>query len=111
MATFQPHNTFRSTPTLRPASGFFGPSKTDRLVGELRRAGDAMDGWTRMHDDARAKLGQANRKRPAVRRMHQAMALRSLNAVRAGMRANERSITRLQAELLALDMPGADARS
>ncbi len=63
-----------------------------------------MDGWTRMHDDARAKLGQANRKRPAVGRMHHAMALRSLNAVRAGMRANERSVTRLQAELLALGM-------
>ena len=44
MATFQTHNTLRSTPTLRPAGGFFGPSKTDLLVGELRRAGDAMDG-------------------------------------------------------------------
>ena len=64
-----------------------------------------------MHDDARAKLGQANRKWPAVRRMHQAMALRSLNAVRTGMRANERSVTRLQTELLVLGMSGVDVRS
>lgn len=95
-------NTLRSIPTFRPSAGFFGPSKADHLTGDVRRATDALDGWARMYAEARAKLGQANRKRPEVRRVHQARAMREMNAVRAGMRANFRALASARAGLLAL---------
>lgn len=102
MASYQTRNTLRSIPMFRSAVGFFGPSKADHLTGDLRRALQFVEGWARQYADACAALGTANRKRPDVRRVHQAAAMRTLNAVRAAMRANARAVLAAQAGLLLL---------
>ena len=99
----------RSTPTFRLAAGFFGPSKADYLTCDMRKAWDAVDGWAQMYAEARIKLAQANRKRPELRRMHQAIAMRHLNAIRSAMRANLRALATANAGLLALGVT-ADTR-
>ena len=102
-------NTLRSISMFRPAVGFFGPSKADYLIGDMRNARDAVDGWARMYAEARIKLGHANRKRPELRRMHQGIAMRHLNAIRSAMRANLRALAVANAGLLALGVT-ADTR-
>ena len=99
------HNPLRSLPLFRPASAVFGPSATDKLVGELRNALWTVAGWERAYDKARATLGAANRHNIAWRRLSQRDAMRALNKVRAAMRANLRTIAKLEADLLALAVP------
>lgn len=55
-----------------------------------------------MDDAARAKLGQVNSHDPKWRRQSQADAMRGLNQVRTGMRANFRTLDAAKAALLAL---------
>jgi hypothetical protein len=64
-------NTLRAISTLRPVALVFGPSATDRLIGDLRRALDGRPGYTEMYAAACAKLGQANRTKPQWRRTNQ----------------------------------------
>ena len=93
-------NTLRSILTFRPAGMVFGPSATDRLIGDLRRALDSRPGYADMYAAARAKLGQANRTKPQWRRANQADALRHLNVVRAAIRANAKAIAAARTVLL-----------
>ena len=97
---FHNTNTLRSIPTYRPAGVVFGPSATDRLIGDLRRALDSRPGYADMYVAARAKLGQANRTKPQWRRANQADALRHLNVVRAAIRANAKAIVAARTALL-----------
>jgi len=100
------HNgtTLRAIPTLRPAALVFGPSATDRLIGDLRRGLDSRSGYAEIYAAACAKLGQANRTKPQWRRANQAGALRQINAVRAAMRANAKAIVAARAALVAAGM-------
>ncbi len=97
-------NTLRSIPTFRPVGMVFGPSATDRLIGNLRVALDGRPGYARTYAAACAKLGQANRTKPQWRRSNQADALRYLNAVCAAIRANAKAIAAARAGLLAAGM-------
>ena len=99
------HNPLRSLPLFRPASAVFGPSETDRMIGALRQALYASAGWEQSFAKARAGLGRANRSAPQWRRANQRDAMRVLNATRAAMRANLRTIAALEAKLLALAVP------
>ena len=96
------HNTstLRSIPTFRSAALVFGPSTTDRLLGDLRRALDSRPGYAEMYAAACAKLGQANRTKLQWRRANQADALRRLNGVRAAIRANAKAIAAARTALL-----------
>jgi hypothetical protein len=80
----------------------FGSSPIDRLIGDFRRARDAVRGWHDMDAAARAKLGQVNSHDRKWRRQSQADAFRALNKVRAGLRANYRALDAAKAALLAL---------
>jgi len=101
-------NTLRAISTLRRAALVFGPSATDRLIGDLRRALDGRPGYAEMYAAACAKLGQANRTKPQWHRANQAGALRQINAVRAAMRANAKAIAAARAALLAAGMTLAE---
>jgi hypothetical protein len=101
---FHNGNTLRAIPTFRPAALVFGPSATDRLIGDLRWALDSRVGYAEMYAAACAKLGQANRTKLQWRRANQADALRHLNAVRAAVRANAKAIVAARTALLALGM-------
>ncbi len=92
----------RQLPLFQPAARVFGASPADRLIGEFRRARDAVQGWKDLDAAARAKLGQVNRHNAQWRRQSQAEAMRALNKVRAGMRANYRALDAAEAALLAL---------
>jgi len=80
----------------------FGPSPADLLIGDFRRARDAVEGFKRMDVAARVKLGQVNSHNPKWRRLSQADAMRALNKVRAAMRANHKALDVAKAALLAL---------
>ncbi len=54
-------NPLRAVSTLIPASRAFGPSPMDRLIGTLRVALDARDGYCPAYAQACAKLAWANR--------------------------------------------------
>ncbi len=97
-------NTLRAISTLRPAALVFGPSATDRLIGDLRRALDGRPGYAEMYAAACTKLGQANRTKPQWRRANQAGALRQINAVRAAVRANAKAIAVARVALVAAGM-------
>lgn len=101
---FHNTNTIRSISTFRPVWMVFGPSATDCLIGNLRRALDSRPGYAEMYAVARAKLGQANRTKPQWRRANQADALRHINAVRAAIRANAKAIAAARTALLAAGM-------
>ena len=101
---FHNTNVLRSIPTFRPAGLVFGPSATDRLIGDLRRALAARPGYADAYAAACAKLGQANRTKPQWRRANQADALRHLNAVRAAIRANAKAIAAARTALVAAGM-------
>lgn len=92
----------RQLPLFQAAGVVFGSSATDRLIGDYRRARDAVAGWKRMDAAARAKLGQVNSHDPKWRRQSQADAMRALNQVRAGMRANYRALDAAKAALMVL---------
>lgn len=65
---YRPGNTLRAIPIFRPAWMVFGPSATDHLIGDLRRALSSRSGYAEMYAAACAKLGQANRIKPQWRR-------------------------------------------
>ncbi len=92
----------RQLPLLQPAARVFGASPADRLIGDFRRARDAVRGWHDLDVAARAKLGRVNSHNPQWRRQSQSEAMRALNKVRAGMRANYRALDAAMAALLAL---------
>lgn len=92
----------RQLPLFQAAGLVFGSSATDHLIGDYRCARDAVAGWKRMDAAARAKLGQVNCHDPKWRRQSQADAMRALNKVRAGMRANYKALDAAKAALLAL---------
>lgn len=92
----------RQLPLFQAAGRVFGPSPADLLIGDYRRARDAVRGWHDLDAAARAKLGQANRIPARYRRADQAAAMRQLNQVRAGMRANYRALEAAAAALMAL---------
>jgi hypothetical protein len=92
----------RQRPLFQAAGVVFHSSPTDRLIGDFRRARDAVAGWKRMDAAARAKLGQVNSHDRQWRRASQADAMCALNKVRAGMRANYQALDAAKAALLAL---------
>jgi len=99
------HNPLRSMPLFKPLSSVFGPSATDRMVGDLRNAYYALQGWQQSYTKACKALGQANKSAPQWRRANQRDAMRALNRVRTAMRANLRTIATLEADLLAMAVP------
>ncbi len=92
----------RQLPLFQAAARVFGPSPTDRLIGDYRRARDAVEGFKHLDAAARAKLGRVNSHNPQWRRQSQSEAMRALNKVRGGMRANYRALDAAKAALLAL---------
>lgn len=101
------HQTFsrspqRQLPLFQAPSRIFGPSKTDRLIGDYRHARNAVQGWKDMHAAACAKLALANTHDPKWRRQSQRDAFRAINTIRARMRANYRALEAATAALLAL---------
>ncbi len=92
----------RQLSLFRNAGLVFAASPTDRLIGDYRCARDAVAGWHTLDAAARAKLGQVNGHDPKWRRQSQSEAMRALNRVRAGMRANYRALDAAKAALLAL---------
>lgn len=96
------HNPQRQLPLLQPVARVFGPSSTDLLIGDYRRARDSVQGWHDLDAVARAKLGQVNRHNAKWLRQSQSEAMRVLNQVRAGMRANYRALNAATVALLAL---------
>lgn len=99
------HNPLRSMPLVRSAVVSFGPTETDRLVGQLRDALWSVSGLVRAYDKARIALGKANGVNKAWRRKVQREAMTALNRARGAMKSNARQIAVLQARLLALAMP------
>ena len=95
------HNPLRSLPLFCPAAAVVRSTETDRLIGALRSALYAVDGWKQSYGAARAALGQANRSTLQFRRANQRDAMRKLNAVRGAMRANLRLIATTEITLLA----------
>ena len=92
----------RQIPLFRPMASVFGPSATDCLIGDYRRARDAVEGFKMLDAEARANLGRANSHNPKWRRKSQADAMSALNRLRAGMRANYRALAVAASALLAL---------
>ena len=99
------HNPLRSMPLVRSAAVSFGPTETDRLVGDLRNLPWSVSALAKAYDKARAELGRANRVNPAWRKKTQRGAMIALNVARGAMRSNARQIATLQARLLALAVP------
>ncbi len=97
-------NTLRSIPTARPAWMAFGPSPMDRLVGDLRRALDARDGYCPSYAQACAKLAWANRTKSEHRRANQAAAFRAINVARAAVRARAKAVVAARAALVTAGM-------
>ncbi len=97
------HNatTLRAIPTFRPAGMAFGPSPMDRLVGNLRVALDARDGYCPAYAQACAKLSWANRTKSEHRRANQAAAFRAINTARAAVRARAKAVVAARAALVA----------
>lgn len=92
----------RQLPLFQSPGRIFGPSKTDHLIGDYRHARNSVQGWKDMHVLACAKLGQVNSHDPKWRRLSQRDAFRTINAIRARMRANYRALETATAALLAL---------
>ena len=92
----------RQLPLFKAAGYVFGPSPTDHLIGDYRHARNAVQGWKDMHTAACAKLAIANTHDPKWRRLSQRDAFRTINAIRAKMRANYRALEAATAGLLAL---------
>lgn len=92
----------RQLPLFQAPGRIFGPSKTDHLIGDYRQVRGLVQGWKDMHAAACAKLALANAHDPKWRRLSQRDAFRSINAIRAKMRANYRALEAASAALLAL---------
>lgn len=92
----------RQLPLFHSPGRIFGPSKADHLIGDYRHARNAVPGWKVMHAAACAKLGQVNSHDPKWRRLSQRDAFRTINAIRAKMRANYRALEAATVALLAL---------
>ena len=101
-STYQARSPQRQLPLFKAAAHVFGPSKTDHLIGDYRHARNAVQGWKDMHAAACAKLALANTHDPRWRRLSQRDAFRTINAIRAKMRANYRALETASAALLAL---------
>ena len=106
--TYPSGNTLRAIPTARPAWMAFGPSPMDRLVGILRVALDARDGYCPAYAQACAKLAWANRTKSQHRRANQAAAFQAINVARAAVRARAKAVVAARAALLAAGMTLAD---
>ena len=92
----------RQLPLLKAAAHVFGPSQTDRQIGDYRHARNAVQGWKASYAAACAKLALANTHDPKWRRLSQRDAFRAINAVAKAMRANYRALDAASAALLAL---------
>ena len=92
----------RQLPLFKAVAYVFGPSKTDHLIGDYRHARNDVSGWKQQHAAACAKLAIANTHDPKWRRLSQRDAFRTINAIRAKMRANYRALEAATAALLAL---------
>ena len=92
----------RQLPLFQSPGRIFGPSKTDHLIGDYRHARNDVPGWKQQHAAACAKLAIANTHDPKWRRLSQRDAFRTINAIRAKMRANYRALEAATAALLAL---------
>ncbi len=97
-------NPLRSISTFTPAGRVFGPSATDRLIGDLRTALDRRDGYCTAYADARAWLSRANRSRTEYRRANQRDAMRAINLARAAIRARAKAVVVARAALVAAGM-------
>lgn len=87
-------NTLRAIPTFRPVSMAFGPSPMDRMIGNLRVAIDARDGYCSAYAQACAKLAWANSTKSEHRRANQDAAFRAINVARAAIRARAVEVAR-----------------
>ncbi len=101
---FHNSNTLRAIPTFLPAGRVLGPSPMDRLVGNLRVALDARDGYCPVYAQACAKLAWANRTKSEHRRANQAAAFWAINVARAAVRARAKAVVTARAVLVAAGM-------
>ena len=98
-------NPLRSIPLIRSASILNRSTPPSRMIGELRNALWVVAGYEKLYAKARADLGRANTHNIAWRRRSQSDAMSALYRARAAMRANLRTIAKLEAALLALAVP------
>ncbi len=79
-------------------------TSTDHLVGDYRRARNAMAGYVGLYKGACARIGEINRHKVAWKRLNQQEAFRALNVIRGVMRRNERAFRQASDAPIALGM-------
>lgn len=79
-------------------------NSTDHLVGDYRRARNAIAGYTRLYEAACSRIGEVNRHKVAWKLLNLREAFAQLNRVRGAMLRNKRAFRQASDALVALGM-------
>ncbi len=103
MATYK-HRATRSRLNFKPAKVLTLSNSTDHLVGDYRRARNAIAGYTRLYEAACSRIGEVNRHKVAWKLLNLREAFGALNRVRSAMIRNERAFRQASDALIALSV-------